>query len=359
MFTALTSVFVLCLFAGVQETVRLYIHCAKPAHPPAHTCPERIPAKDNMDSYCIWPEDSDEEVKDVPGAANQNRVTKVAGASSQKKKRRSPIKSKPIGFVCINKMMNKVIGKVLTKARARDNIAAKRRSNPEFYKEYNRKALAKFYANNKSKANSWSRAYNIKHKDTLRSKDRVRRKQRLRDNPIYAAAQRMRGRLRSVFDRHGIKKRDRTLAYIGCSANQIVEQMNLQCDLEGRNKHSNVMDHIFPFRCYDLSNHQEWYKVANFTNIQPLSHEENQWKYEKLPTKAMAAKVDRDKWPPGITEDMLPDIYPGWATPLRMHAEPTPGASSSTDTTSVVDESMSSSESDSECSNDSDDSDSD
>ena len=52
----------------------------------------------------------------------------------------------------------------------------------------------------------------------------------------------------------------------------------------------------------------------------------------------MAAKVDRDKWPPGITEDMLPDIYPGWATPLRMHAAPTPGASSSTDPMDVPDD---------------------
>jgi hypothetical protein len=99
--------------------------------------------------------------------------------------------------------------------------------------------------------------------------------------------------------------------------------------------------------------------VMHFTNCQPLTKQENQNKYSKLPTKAMAAKVDRDKWPPGITEDMLPDIYPGWATPLRMHAAPTPGASSSTDTTSVVDESMSSSESDSDDSDDSDNSDSD
>lgn len=34
----------------------------------------------------------------------------------------------------------------------------------------------------------------------------------------------------------------------------------------------------------------------------------------------MAARVERWAWPPGITEDMLPDIYDGWATPLRMHA---------------------------------------
>ena len=41
-------------------------------------------------------------------------------------------------------------------------------------------------------------------------------------------------------------------------------------------------------------------------------------KCKKLPTKAMAAKVDPACWPDGITMDMLPDIYPGWRTPLRM-----------------------------------------
>jgi len=34
----------------------------------------------------------------------------------------------------------------------------------------------------------------------------------------------------------------------------------------------------------------------------------------------MAAKVERWCWPDGVTEDMLPDKYDGWATPLRMAA---------------------------------------
>ena len=50
----------------------------------------------------------------------------------------------------------------------------------------------------------------------------------------------------------------------------------------------------------------------------PLLTSENKVKCNKLPTKAMAAKVTRSCWPDGITMDMLPDIYPGWRTPLRM-----------------------------------------
>ncbi len=62
-------------------------------------------------------------------------------------------------------------------------------------------------------------------------------------------------------------------------------------------------------------------RAMHFSNLQPLTADENGDKSDKLPTKAMAAKVERWAWPPGITEDMLPDIYDGWATPLRMRAD--------------------------------------
>jgi hypothetical protein len=56
----------------------------------------------------------------------------------------------------------------------------------------------------------------------------------------------------------------------------------------------------------------------HWTNTQLLTPVENRSKSGRLPTKAMAAKVDRCCWPDGVTEDMLPTIYPGWSSPLRM-----------------------------------------
>jgi 5-methylcytosine-specific restriction endonuclease McrA len=81
---------------------------------------------------------------------------------------------------------------------------------------------------------------------------------------------------------------------------------------------SQHVDHIFPIKAYDIHDEKQRQNVTHFSNLQLLTGKENTSKHAKFPTKAMAAKVDRDKWPPGITEDMLPDIYPGWATPLRM-----------------------------------------
>jgi hypothetical protein len=106
------------------------------------------------------------------------------------------------------------------------------------------------------------------------------------------------------------------------------------------------VDHVFPIKCYDLREETQKAAATHYTNLQLLLPTENHHKSAKLPTKAMAAKVDRDKWPPGITDDMLPDIYPGWATPLRMHAAPTPGASSSTDPVKVTDDASASSSDD-------------
>ena len=88
--------------------------------------------------------------------------------------------------------------------------------------------------------------------------------------------------------------------------------------MDGRNKHSYETDHIFPFLAFKKEITSAQPKVMHHSNLQPLTVEENAWKRGKLPTKAMAAKVNRDCWPDGITEDMLLDIYAGWATPLRM-----------------------------------------
>ena len=80
------------------------------------------------------------------------------------------------------------------------------------------------------------------------------------------------------------------------------------------------IDHIFPLSMWKEMNLKEQKQAMNYQNLQMLLSAENLDKHNRLPTKAMAAKVPKELWPDGITEDMLPDIYDGWATPLRMNA---------------------------------------
>ena len=78
------------------------------------------------------------------------------------------------------------------------------------------------------------------------------------------------------------------------------------------------IDHIFPLSCFDMHNSEEQKKATHFSNLQMLPASANLSKHAKLPTKAMAARVERSAWPATVNEAMLPDIYSGWKTSLQM-----------------------------------------
>tara|TARA_B110000902_G_scaffold190426_1_gene215582 strand:+ start:390 stop:1070 length:681 start_codon:yes stop_codon:yes gene_type:complete len=224
-------------------------------------------------------------------------------------KRRSPIKSTPIGFLCINKVMNSVIGKVLTKARQRGAIAAKRVADPSKYKRINQEAQAKFYKDHKEQVLQWNREQRESNYDRYLERTRDRRKVRRATDTTYTIKERLRARLRNALLRKRKRKLVPTMELLGCSPSTLDDLIQLRpgCDV----------DHIFPFERYSMDTRSDQQRVMHFSNLQCLTSNENNWKSAKLPTKAMAAKVERWAWPDGVTEDMLPDIYPGWATALR------------------------------------------
>jgi hypothetical protein len=239
--------------------------------------------------------------------------TATKAVSNTKAKRRPAIKSKPVGFLCINKLMNKVIGKVLTKAKQRDKMNAKRRADPEKYAEINKIAQAKHYKKHKQRVlDGNKRQREIKH-DAFLERTRKQRQKRRTVDKDFVIKDRLRARLSSALKRQRIGKTANTFDLIGCNIYKLLGGIHI--------RKGDDIDHIFPFKLFNLSNRTDTSKVMHFTNLQVLTHKENQWKSDKLPTKAMAAKVNPDCWPDGITMDMLPDIYPGWATPLRMHLE--------------------------------------
>ena len=158
--------------------------------------------------------------------------------------------------------------------------------------------------------------------------------------------QRSRDRVYRLGKRGKARKLCKTIELIGCSRDEFRNHLTTQL-YNGERLEDHTIDHIFPVNSWNLQIGEHMKRCFSSGNTQPLTATENFQKQDKLPTKAMAAKVNRDKWPPGITEDMLPDIYPGWATPLRMRAAPTQGASSSTDQVKVTDDaSVSSSDDD-------------
>lgn len=124
----------------------------------------------------------------------------------------------------------------------------------------------------------------------------------------------MRAAVRKALTAKGGRKCTKTERSIMCSIKELRAHLLGQDASYSDSTHD--VDHIFPIKLYvtngDLKN------ANHYTNFQPLTCFENGSKKNKLPTKAMAAKVDPRFWPNGVTMDMLPDIYPGWRTPLRM-----------------------------------------
>jgi hypothetical protein len=145
----------------------------------------------------------------------------------------------------------------------------------------------------------------------------VRNKERYHSDDVYRTSCRLRARCAQFLGQRNIPKRGKTFRLMNASPAEAHQHMLSQL-LDGDVMNDMEFDHIFPFACHHLRSKESQKRVMHVSNLQPLTFAENRDKSDKLPTKAMAAKVERWAWPPGVTEDMLPDIYDGWATPLRM-----------------------------------------
>ena len=144
-----------------------------------------------------------------------------------------------------------------------------------------------------------------------REERNVRKKQRKAEQPGYRLQENLRSRLADYVRTQGVCKKASTEELLGCTWSQWKKHMGNRTDLM-------ETDHIFPMAKHDLQTLRGQKRCMHFSNLQPLTQAENRFKSDKLPTKAMAARVERWAWPDGVTEDMLPTIYPGWSTPLRM-----------------------------------------
>lgn len=186
------------------------------------------------------------------------------------------------------------------------------KANSEKVREINRKS----YAKNKAKRNKKQREYREKNRQKIRDNASQWSCEKRRTDPQFVAVTRLRDRITSFVRRKRCKKQGKTADLIGCDYDAMVA--HLECNERGLTIPENEIDHIFPLTRYKIKDADQQFKAMNFTNMQLLTTKENLDKRNKLPTKAMAAKVERWAWPPGVTEDMLPDKYDGWETPLRM-----------------------------------------
>jgi hypothetical protein len=174
------------------------------------------------------------------------------------------------------------------------------------------------------------KAYYEKHKTATRKKqaeyrdaNRVKvtkqsiaiNKKRRKEDPVYRMACRLRTRIGNHLRSKGFGKKGATFDQIGLSPEDLSAYLGIDRNSQlSEHKH---IDHIFPLFMFDVEDGEQQKKVMHFSNLQVLTEHENECKSNRLPTKAMASKVEKWAWPEGIQESDLPDVYEGWTSGLR------------------------------------------
>jgi hypothetical protein len=234
--------------------------------------------------------------------------------------------SNPLGYSCVNVLVQCAIRSVKKKATRRRRMknlgpvqrAARNARNAKWSKENKERVkqmIADWMKSNRERMRTWENQRNLERRKT---------------DMKFVVKRRVRSRLTGYLNGKGVGKADKTFNQVECTPDELLAYLSDQLR-DGDDLVSMRIDHIFPMDAYNVTDDESQANMMHWSNMQPLTAFENSTKSNKLPTKAMAAKVDPICWPDGITMDMLPDIYPGWATPLRMHAPSSPGAGSSSD----------------------------
>jgi len=197
-----------------------------------------------------------------------------------------------------------------------DKMTAKNKrhrwKNKTVYKDTKAASDKAYFDENRERRLSEMKIYQKANRERINELHNAYLRDRRSKDPTFLVETRTRSRLGNFLRSTGKSKSSSTFSLVGCSPDELRVHLSIDT-VDDMLKHQ--IDHIFPLVAFRSKNIDS---ASHYSNLQMLPQTANRDKFDKLPTKAMAAKVDRDKWPPGITEDMLPDIYPGWATALRM-----------------------------------------
>lgn len=254
-----------------------------------------------------------------------NKRLSMDGTKMPRTNRKAGLKTvqNAIGYDSVNLLVQRAIGKVLTKARARDRSRKHHKENRESKLRYSR---------DKYKAEKDDRAvYNKRRHELHRHEDNERmsryqkehrkeinahRAHRRATDDAYSIECNARARLKHFLKANGVKKDESTFSLIGCTPSFLKEHLKKQ--LDGRDFRKCDIDHIFPFNAFDMTMPGNLRKVMHYSNLQPLLSNENSNKRCRLPTQQMASKVNFECWPENLQHQQLPEKYDGWRSALMM-----------------------------------------
>jgi len=149
-------------------------------------------------------------------------------------------------------------------------VARLEKAKQKYDLENGKAKSSKYYNINKERITVYQREYNAAH----RKEANARGTNRMKTDSAFATAARLRVRLNHCLKGKGIKKTEKTLDLLGCTASEAVKY--LETNTRGLKLEGNHIDHIRPLSSFNNLHLPSERRMANhYLNLQILTPEEN------------------------------------------------------------------------------------
>lgn len=206
----------------------------------------------------------------------------------------------PIGYDCVNVLVQRAIAGVLRKAKSHDRSKKWNAANMDRIK----KATAALYQKKRIQRLQETTEYRKRNKTHLMECQLRREKERRSTDTQYHTSILLRQRVRAAISRQSKGrpvKNESTLLLTGASPCEVVQRLGITSTNIGKQS-GNDIDHIFPVTMYDLTDKDQQRMCFHVSNLRLMPSTQNKQKSDKLPSKEDAFLVERWCWPPGIDE---------------------------------------------------------
>lgn len=151
-----------------------------------------------------------------------------------------------------------------------------------------REKQKQYYQKNKEKLKQGSKNWRLNNLEYIRNTNRIKLKEKYYNDEAYKLIVNLRARVGIAIKKSKSQKYFKTLDLIGCSITELRVYLEKQFKPGmswknhgfGRDKWN--IDHIIPVASFDLTKEDEQKKCFNYKNLQPLWHEENARKSNKI-----------------------------------------------------------------------------
>ena len=124
-----------------------------------------------------------------------------------------------------------------------------------------------------------------KNKDKIIKQTSDYKVNKMKNNPTFKFEVRLRARIYHAFKSQNLKKRERTLKYIGCTSSELKKWIEYQfydgMTLENYGKYYHI-DHVKPCSSFDLSKEEDIKECFSWKNLRPYLASKNEKKSSKI-----------------------------------------------------------------------------